>query len=112
VQANLLAMERSGADGKAVNIGSGNPVTISQVAAELQKTLGTSLPVEITGKYRAGDVRHCYGDISEAAELFGYTPQWSMSEGMGELAEWLQSQQAEDFVDEAMNRLTVHGLVA
>ena len=112
VQANLLAMERSGADGKAVNIGSGNPVTISQVAAELQKTLGTSLPVEITGKYRAGDVRHCYGDISEAAELFGYTPQWSMSEGMGELAEWLESQQAEDFVDEAMNRLTVHGLVA
>jgi len=68
--------------------------------------------VEITGKYRAGDVRHCYGEISQAAELLGYTPQWSMSEGMGELAEWLESQQAEDFVDEAMNRLTVHGLVA
>jgi dTDP-L-rhamnose 4-epimerase len=111
-QANLLAMEKPGADGKAVNIGSGNPVTISQVAAELQKMLGTSLPVEVTGKYRAGDVRHCYGDISAAAEFLGYTPRWPMSEGMRELAGWLESQQAKDFVDEAMNRLTVHGLVA
>ena len=112
VQANMLAMERSGVDGKAVNIGSGNPVTIGGVASELQKMLGTNLPVEISGKYRAGDVRHCYGDISAAGELLGYKPRWPMVEGMRELAEWLKSQQAEDLVDEAMNRLTVHGLVA
>lgn len=112
VRANLLAMENPGADGKAVNIGSGAAVTISQVAAELQAMLRNRVPVEITGKYRAGDVRHCYGDISAAAELLGYAPRWSMSDGMRELAEWLESQQARDSVDEAMNRLTVHGLVA
>src|SRR5207248_1823644 len=51
VKANLLAMEKSGADGRAVNIGSGNPVTIAEVAQELQQALGTHVPVEITGKY-------------------------------------------------------------
>jgi dTDP-L-rhamnose 4-epimerase len=112
VQANLLAMEKSDADGKAVNIGSGTPVTISQVAAEVQSRSRMRVPVEITGKYRAGDVRHCYGDISAAAELLGYTPRWSMSDGMREFTEWLEAQQARDSVDEAMNRLTVHGLVA
>jgi dTDP-L-rhamnose 4-epimerase len=112
VRANLLAMEQSGGDGKALNIGSGNPVTIAQVATELQEVLGSTLPVEITGKYRAGDVRHCYGDVSAASRSLGYNPEWKMSHGMRELAEWLESQQADDLVDEAMNRLTVHGLVA
>lgn len=111
-RANLLAMEKSGADGQAVNIGSGNPVTIREIADELQQALGTSVPLEITGKYRAGDVRHCFGDITAAGELLGYRPHCAMSDGVRELAEWLESQQAKDFVDEAMNRLTVHGLVA
>jgi dTDP-L-rhamnose 4-epimerase len=112
VNANLLAMEESRADGKAVNIGSGSPVTIAEVAEELQHALHTRVPVEVSGKYRAGDVRHCFADISAAAELLGYRPKCTMAAGIGELAEWLQSQQANDFVDEAMNRLTVHGLVA
>jgi dTDP-L-rhamnose 4-epimerase len=112
VQANKLAMEKSGADGTAVNIGYGNPVTIREVADELQHALGTAVPLEITGKYRAGDVRHCFGDITAAGELLGYRPRCAMSDAVPELARWLESQQAEDFVDEAMNRLTVHGLVA
>lgn len=112
VRANLLAMENPGADGRPVNIGSGNPVTICKVAEELQKALGSQVPVEITGKYRAGDVRHCFADISRAADLLGYRPQHAIGDGMCELAQWLASQQAGDFVDEAMKRLAVHGLVA
>lgn len=112
VQANLLAMEKSGADGRAVNIGSGNAVTIREVADELQQALGTRVPLEITGKYRCGDVRHCFADISAAREFLGYRPSCSMADGVRELAGWLQSQQANDFVDEAMNRLAIHGLVA
>lgn len=112
VQANMLAMENPGADGCAVNIGSGNPVTIAEIADELQQALGTGIPPEITGKYRAGDVRHCFADIAGALELLGYRPRYAMTGGISELAEWLRSQQAGDFVDEAMKRLTVHGLVA
>jgi len=112
VRANLLAMEKSGADGRAVNIGSGNPVAIREVADELQQALGRRDPLEITGKYRAGDVRHCFADISAAREHLGYRPSCMMADGVRELAGWLESQQANDFVDEAMNRLTIHGLVA
>lgn len=111
-QANLLAMENSGADGSAVNIGSGQPVTIREVAEELERALGSSLPLEITGKYRAGDIRHCFGDISLATQLLGYQPRTRLKEGIEELVGWLQSQQASDNVDEAMQWLTTHGLVA
>jgi dTDP-L-rhamnose 4-epimerase len=105
-------MEESKADGRVLNIGSGSPVTIREVAGELARTLGTNVPCDITGKYRAGDVRHCFADISAAAESLGYTPQVGLKEGIAGLAAWLESQQAKDNVDEAMQRLEVHGLVA
>jgi dTDP-L-rhamnose 4-epimerase len=112
VQANLLAMEKPEADGKTMNIGSGAPVTIREVAGELARALGTNVPCDITGKYRAGDVRHCFADISAAAQFLGYKPRVGLKEGIAELAGWLESQQAKDSVDEAMQHLAVHGLVA
>ena len=111
-QANLLAMENSGANGKAVNIGSGNPVTIREVAGELARALGILIPAEITGKYRAGDVRHCFADITSATQMLGYSPRTSMQQGTEELARWLESQEAEDKVDQALAQLNIHGLVA
>ena len=112
VQANLLAMENPGADGKAVNIGSGQPVTIAEVASELQSALGLNVPVDVTGKYRAGDIRHCFSDIAAASEMLGYRPKTRLKEGIEELVGWLSSQRPSDKVDEAMERLSAHGLVA
>jgi dTDP-L-rhamnose 4-epimerase len=112
VQANLLAMENAGADGRAVNIGSGQPVTVKEVAEELQRALAVNLPLQVTGKYRAGDIRHCFSEITTAKELLGYRPKTRLREGIEELVAWLKSQRASDKVDEAMERLTAHGLVA
>jgi dTDP-L-rhamnose 4-epimerase len=112
VQANLLAMERTEADGRALNVGSGEPVTISQVAAELARALGNEVVPEITGKYRAGDIRHCFSDISAISQLLGYRPRIKLKQGIQELTDWLASQEADDHVEEAMQRLNVHGLVA
>ena len=112
VQANLLAMESSGADGKALNIGSGEPVTIREIADALSDALGVQVPAEITGKYRAGDVRHCFADITQAAQLLRYQPRMRLKQGVEELITWLQSQQAQDSVDQALCQLSIHGLVA
>jgi dTDP-L-rhamnose 4-epimerase len=112
VQANLLAMQRSEADGLALNIGSGHPVTIRKIAETLAETLGVETPAEITGKYRAGDIRHCFGDISLAHRLLGYSPNHQLQSGVGELVEWLRSQSAVDRVEEASSRLVAFGLTA
>jgi dTDP-L-rhamnose 4-epimerase len=112
VQANLFAMESSAADGKALNVGSGQPITIRDVARELGRALGVAMPIEITEKYRAGDIRHCFGDISVITELLGYRPQIGLKQGIEELVGWLESQQADDHVQEAVERLNVRGLVA
>lgn len=112
VAANLRAMESSPGDGRALNIGSGQPVTIGEIAEQLGEQLGTKFPAEITGKYRSGDVRHCFADISAAREFLGYRPQVRFQAGIQELVSWLRSQSANDDVDQAMAQLAVHGLVA
>jgi dTDP-L-rhamnose 4-epimerase len=112
VQANLLAMQRSEANGLALNIGSGQPVSIREIASELAQTLGSTTPFEITGKYRAGDIRHCFADISLASRALGYKPAVRFMDGLKELVEWLATQEAHDRVDDAFQRLKTHGLVA
>jgi dTDP-L-rhamnose 4-epimerase len=112
VQANLLAMERSEGDGMALNIGSGSPIRISEVARELTRYLGEEQPTEITGKYRAGDIRHCYADIAMAQRVLGYRPRYKFSEGIVELVDWLRSQTAVDKASDMVRELTAYGLTA
>ena len=112
VAANLLALEHSHADGMALNIGSGRPVSIHDVALALARELNIELAPEITAQYRAGDIRHCFADIAQARSLLGYAPAIEFESGMRELAQWLASQSAEDRVAEAAQQLHAYGLTA
>lgn len=111
VNALLLAGEAEGAVGGAFNIGSGRAVSVAEVAGTLAKILGVEVRPEITGRYRVGDIRHCFADISRAREAFGYSPTVSLEEGMKELVIWLQEQQVpDDGVGRHAAELTARGL--
>jgi dTDP-L-rhamnose 4-epimerase len=113
VRANILAMDAPKSNGEVINVGSGNPVSIRRVAELLANALGSKgLEPVVTGKYRAGDIRHCYADISKARTLLGYEPQVSHEEGFAELADWLAGQEAEDKADTMLQQLAAHGLTA
>ena len=115
VRANLLAMERPESDGEVINIGGGQPVTIRRVAEILARALGREVTPVITHKYRAGDIRHCYADITKARRLLGYEPRVTHAEGFRELAQWLQQQEAagvEDKAESMLRELTTYGLTA
>lgn len=112
VQANLRALERPDADGLAVNIGSGEPISISDVAALLAQEMGIAIPAEITGRFRAGDIRHCFADISRVRQLLGYEPKYTFRAGVPELVDWLRSQSAVDRAAEAAQELKAYGLTA
>ncbi|HEV7550324.1 MAG TPA: NAD-dependent epimerase/dehydratase family protein [Candidatus Angelobacter sp.] len=112
VRANILAMDNSGGDGKALNIGSGQPISIFEVAGVLGRALHTSIDCELTEKYRAGDIRHCFADISAARACLGYKPEVQFSNGVKDLVEWLQSQKPTDRVVEAFAQLNSFGLAA
>lgn len=112
VRANLLAMQSGEANGMALNIGSGEPISVRDVASALAAALGVEIEPELTGKFRSGDIRHCFADITRAKQVMGYEPKVMFRDGVRELVEWLKEQPAEDRAAEAVQKLTVYGLTA
>jgi dTDP-L-rhamnose 4-epimerase len=110
VQACRLALEVPEAVGDAFNVGSGRSVTVREVARLLREILGKSIEPDICGKYRVGDIRHCFADITKASQVLGYRPTVTLEDGLIELAEWLQDQAAVDRVVEASRELAARGL--
>jgi len=106
-----LAMESPGAAGKVINIGSGHSYTIREIATRMAGVLGKDyIAPEITGKYRVGDIRHCFADVALARTVLGYEPRVAFDDGLSELASWLDGQSAEDHVAEASEELAARGL--
>jgi len=112
VRANMLAMESKESNGEVINIGCGKPITILEVAQILARSLGKDTAPVVTQKYRAGDIRHCYADVTRARALLGYEPRVTHEDGFRELAEWLAEQQAEDKAQIMLNELNAFGLTA
>lgn len=109
--ASRLAMETPQAANEVYNIGSGNDYTINEIAERFGTVLGREhITAEVSGKYRVGDIRHCFADIAKAKTILDYEPQVILQDGLMELAEWLERQTAEDKVTEARNELTARGL--
>jgi dTDP-L-rhamnose 4-epimerase len=110
-RACVLALEHDGAAGRAINVGSGESVTVREIATRLARVTGREdLEAEVTGKYRVGDIRHCFADITLAREVLGYEPRVVLDDGMAELAEWLEGQTAEDRMESAHGELVARGL--
>ena len=111
VQACRLALEVPTASGRVFNIGSGQHYTVREAAELLAKVLGKEhLQPAIIGKYRVGDVRHCFAEIALAREILGYEPCVTLEFGLVELASWLEGQVALDRVESARAELAARGL--
>jgi dTDP-L-rhamnose 4-epimerase len=106
-----LAVERPETGGRVVNVGSGESVSVLEIAERLGSVLGRAdVEPEVTGKYRVGDIRHCFADVGLAARVLGYEPAVTLANGMAELAEWLEGEAATDRVDSAAAELATRGL--
>ena len=111
VQANILAMKRNSGDYEAFNVGTGKAMNIISVAETLINLYGANLEPKITNKYRAGDIRHCFADISKIRKRLGFEPKISFEEGMKELVKWAERMEAEDRFEIAKRELEERRLV-
>jgi len=110
VQACILAMEKDEANYEVFNVGTGIATSIIDVANMLSKIYGYEITPEVNKKFRKGDIRHCFSDITKIKSI-GYNPQISLEQGLRELVEWSNEQEAEDKVDIATKELEEKGLV-
>jgi len=110
-RACCLVLDHHASAGEVFNIGSGQSYAISEIAERIARVMNKAyLTPELTGKYRVGDIRHCFADITRAREILGYEPQVTLEAGLEELAGWLEGQVATDRVDQASAELAARGL--
>ena len=109
----MLMLEKPGADYLPVNVGSGQTITILDVARLLARLLGSSIEPQITQTGRKFDIRHNTADITRAQETLGFAPKVSLDQGFAELIEWAKTtpDAAVDFFDKALQELQDKGLL-
>ena len=111
VDATTRAADSPKAPGQAINVATGRRLRIADLAREISRALGSDAEPEITGEFRAGDIRHCFAATSRARDLLGFEARRTIEEGLPELAEWVARQQVDERGDEALADLRAHGLV-
>jgi dTDP-L-rhamnose 4-epimerase len=109
----VLMLENPGADYLPVNVGSGETITILDIAKLLARLLGSSIEPQITQTGRKFDIRHNTADISRARQALGFAPKVSLEDGFSELIEWAKTTPdvAVDFFDRALQELQEKGLL-
>jgi dTDP-L-rhamnose 4-epimerase len=109
-RATVLALTSEAASGEAINIGTGRPVSVLEVAEVLAEHIGVELPARISATSRSGDIRHCWADVTKARELLGFDAAVDFAEGMRELVSWVRKQEADDRSEAAHAELAQRGL--
>lgn len=95
VDATILGIEKDAANGEIFNVGTGIATDVITVAQTLIKYYGINVPVNISGNYRLGDIRHNFADLTKIKSKLNFNPNFSFDEGIAKFAEWVNSQPVE-----------------
>jgi dTDP-L-rhamnose 4-epimerase len=110
VRANLLALKANALPGLVCNVGTGRPTTVARLAELLSERLGLSLKPELSERFRAGDIRHCFADPGYAKRVLGFEAQVRFEEGIDDVIEFARGQKPADGVLRADQELRARGL--
>lgn len=112
VNATILGIEKPEADFQVFNVGTGVATTVLTVAETLMRNYGIEIPLEISGQYRKGDIRHNVADISRIREQLGFMPQTNFETGILQFCNWVKQQlPTEDKYEASLAELKSKGLM-
>lgn len=89
-KANVAALTGELSGVHVANIGTGVATTVVDLVHGLGKLLSYRGEVRISGRYRAGDIRHNFADITRATELLGWNPAIGFEEGLKGFSAWVR----------------------
>lgn len=111
VDATIAGMEVAEANGHVFNIGTEIATDVLTVAKTLCKHYGIEVPLNVSGNYRLGDIRHNYADITLAKTILGFEPKWSFDQGIKQFTEWVNQQELQkDNYEASLEEMKQKGL--
>jgi dTDP-L-rhamnose 4-epimerase len=105
-RAVLARVEDPSREGVTMNVGSGKPTSVMQVAQLLCRLMDSSIVPHVTGEYRVGDIRHNYADLSVLEQANGFRPAINLEDGLQRFCGWVSQQPVpQDLLDQANTEL-------
>lgn len=95
------ALENDATNYQHINVGSGENISVIEVAETLKRLYKSKSEISISGDFRKGDIRHNIGDINKAKKLCGFKPVYTFQKGMEEFTEWVKKQNKERCFEES-----------
>ena len=95
----------------AVNVCTGRRTSVSGMAEQIGESLGITIAPSLIGRFRAGDIRHCFGDPAAAQALLGFSASIDLAGGISELLQWSATREAFDDVERSVAELEHQGLL-
>ena len=95
VEAIKLSLENEKANDEIYNVGTGISKSVVEVAENLIQNYQKDTAVKITGKFRIGDIRHNFADISKIKKDLNFQPKISFEEGLKRFTDWVLTQKLE-----------------
>jgi dTDP-L-rhamnose 4-epimerase len=112
VSATILALEKKKANNKIFNVGSGIATSVSEVADLLKSLYNSDIKISVSGKYRLGDIRHNYADLSKIRSELGFSPKFDFISGITLFVNWVKTQEVmEDKYEISIQELESKGLI-
>ncbi|MEP6803977.1 MAG: NAD-dependent epimerase/dehydratase family protein [Flavobacterium sp.] len=112
VDATILGIEKEEANGHVFNVGTGVATDVLEVANSLIKAYNINVPVTVTGRFRLGDIRHNYADLTKIKEYLGFEPKVCFKEGIEKFSSWVLKQEIqEDKLSKSLEEMKKKGLL-
>ena len=112
VRATILGIEKDTANYQVINVGAGVSTSVLEVVSELMKNYGITVPFEISGQFRNGDIRHNLADMTKAESLLGFKASIPFAEGIKHFTDWVNTQSlTTNYYEQSLQELKEKGLL-
>ncbi|QOW09231.1 SDR family NAD(P)-dependent oxidoreductase [Kaistella flava (ex Peng et al. 2021)] len=112
VDATIKSLELETANNEIINIGTGVATDVLSVANLLVKAYEKDVPIEVSGDFRVGDIRHNFADLTKAKQLLDFQPKVSFEKGIQEFTNWvLQQPRIDNNLEQSLQEMKEKGFL-
>jgi len=87
IKATLATLANPTTDGQVINIGTGKPTTIIDLANEITKIIGKE-PNHQFLESRTHEIKHRFPDVAKMIRLLAYRPTTTLQDGLKKTIDW------------------------
>jgi UDP-glucose 4-epimerase len=91
VEANKRLLNNSATDGKVLNIGGGNRISVNDLIKNLRVITGSTSEVIYSDKQK-GDAEDTLANVSLGNKLIGYEPLFDINKGLNKFVDWFKNE--------------------